>query len=75
MDADWGDAYACDLRLTAPVINSSVIRWSKKLSNLLSLLRARARMSSFLSGFPDNAISSSTTAANLRQHVSGVQHH
>ena len=48
-----------------PVMKSSVLKRSKKLSNWLSRRRARARMSSFLSGFPVNAISSSTTAANL----------
>ena len=48
-----------------PVMNSSLIKRSKKLSNWLSLRLAKARMSIFLSGFPVRAISSSTTAANL----------
>ena len=52
-------------RRIVPVMNSSLIKRSKKLSNWLSLRLAKARMSILLSGFPVRAISSSTTAANL----------
>jgi len=54
-------------QVAVPVMKSSVMRRSKKLSNWLSRRLARARISIFLSGLPVSAISSSTTAANLKQ--------
>ena len=54
-------------QVIVPVMKSSVMSRSKKLSNWLSLRLARARISIFLSGLPVSAISSSTTAANLKQ--------
>ena len=57
-------------------MNSSLISRSKKLSNWLFRRLARARMSIFLSGLPVNAISNSTTAANLQPSIiSSVGYH